>query len=94
VWGKEEMPCVRERNRGKNLGGVMYDIEKDVPVVLIRKSLKKYPFDSMAVGDSFKFDVKFLNRIRSSACIYSSKYKKKLVIGKISENEARCWRIK
>jgi len=74
----------------------MYEIEKDVPVVLIRKSFKKYPFDLMAVGDSFKFDVKFLNRIRTNASIYSSKHKKnkKFTLGKISDTEARCWRIK
>jgi hypothetical protein len=81
----------------KELDQRKFKIEKNVPCMPWIE--RKYPFNSMEVGDSFLIpdptpeDIK---KIRSAASVYGTRYKKKFSTQRDSEKlgSYRCWRTK
>jgi hypothetical protein len=53
----------------------------------------KYPFANMAIGDSFKFRLEHLLRIRNAASLYGKRTNKKFTVQRYIDS-GRCWRIK
>jgi len=68
-----------------------YVIEKDIP---LPEFDSKYPFGKMEVGDSFALSLGDRSRVTSVATRYSKTEDVKFTIRKVSDTEARCWRIK
>jgi len=71
-----------------------YKIEKDVPIPpQSHKAQSKYPFNTMAVGDSFALGDAQPNRVRSAAQAHSKRKGVKVVVRKTDDGTYRCWRI-
>lgn len=68
-----------------------YEIEKNIPLPhgWTKAGVGKYPFATMAVGDSFLMPL----AVRNSVSTYASRHNIKLVSRKISDTEARVWRV-
>lgn len=63
-------------------------IEKGVPIPP-KKSEQKYPFNKMAVGDSFTTNDK---RVRAAASAYGKRHGQTFVVRKDMAGGLRCWR--
>jgi hypothetical protein len=68
----------------------MITIEKGIPLVEAMRT-PIYPFDEMEIGDSFEYDSKKANNIRSCSRRY---LQKKFTVRKVAVDKVRCWRIK
>lgn len=68
----------------------MYKIEKGIPVGYETK--QTYPFDKMAVGDSFKAPVTERGKVTGSASHWGRRHKAKF-ISKTFGKEIRVWRV-
>ena len=68
-----------------------YSIDKDRPIPS-KSSRCDYPFKEMEIGDSFRFSLKEIKRVRN----FSHRYYKSMLftVHKTSEVSGRCWRIK
>lgn len=69
-----------------------FKIEKNVPIKRPVPNMR-YPFNKMAIGDSFKYPVKFKNRIGSSASTYSKKNNTRFTT-RTNGTVGRIWRIR
>jgi hypothetical protein len=68
-------------------------IDKDLPIPQTR-SLKKYPFQHMAVGDSFLMPEGMKRQTLSVAAKrYGDKHKMKFVTRMTEDKQIRCWRV-
>jgi hypothetical protein len=73
-------------------------IETDVPLVPAKAydvgGAKRYPFESMEVGDSFAFEAEAGKgeRVRGRAAQYGKAHGKRFVV-RIGQGKGRCWRI-
>lgn len=85
------MLIIENMKKEKDL--VEFQIEKNIP---IPQAKGIYPFSKMAVGDSFKFNMEIISKIRSAAYAWVSRFGngKKLRVKKIDKVSARCWRVK
>ena len=69
-------------------------IENNIPLPESTGGVRKYPFHSMAVGDSFTLprDVKY--NLQMAAYAHSKRHNKKFSVRNDSDdNLVRCWRI-
>lgn len=64
-------------------------VDKDVPLP------RKYPFDKMAVGDSFAVPPDIRRETVSVAAMrYGRKHKMKFSVRMVADRSYRCWRMK
>lgn len=73
----------------------MFEIEKNVPIPMAGRTECPFPFEGMAVGDSFKLPE---STSRSLINVWRQRYvaknpDKRFITRKIGQ-EIRCWRIK
>lgn len=71
-----------------------FEIEFGVPLpdkALYGKT-RKYPFDSMKVGDSFSFPDEHRKNVGAAAGYYGRKYGRRFVTACVGDGMARCWR--
>lgn len=76
----------------------MYEIEKNIPLMGARKSVLKYPFQDMEIGDSFFIPKGATKHVSASvqSCIkaYNKYYNKDIkVVTRREETGVRVWRI-
>jgi len=67
-------------------------IEKGVPVP--SRPAPLYPFLDMEKGDSFVLPLGWKGRVAMAAWKVTQKHGLGFIIRKISDTEARCWRVK
>ena len=72
-----------------------YSIEKDIPAPRIKPgSPGKYPFATMAIGDSFSFPASKRKVITKAAAMYRSRHPPwSYQIALDVEGKWRCWRL-
>ena len=76
-----------------------FKIDRNVPVPDSRKRTPKYPFHKVKVGESFTVRVSrdiaedTIRSLRSAASRYGRVYKMTFRVHRMSETEARCWRV-
>lgn len=69
-------------------------IEKGVPIPPVRAQYVRYPLLDMKKGDSFTIPAEWRTRVSVAATKLKRKHGLVFTVRRISETEARCWRIK
>jgi len=69
-----------------------YEVRRNVGMPA-RKS-HKYPFSSMAPGDSFQFPTEDISRIRSASSSYGKRHGMEFSVRRINGINSGCWRQK
>ena len=71
-----------------------YKIEKNISIIVNANARRrKYPFDKMEVGDSFKLNRSNKIRCACAAYQYGRRKDKKFTVRNIDDEHCRCWRI-
>lgn len=72
-----------------------FEIEKGVPIPPSQQGLgrQRYPFNRMAVGDSFTVPSDDSNRVRSAASAYAKQHRIGLTCRRESDGRVRVWRV-
>lgn len=75
-----------------------YPIEKNIPMPPQKHrygpGCLKYPFDQMAIGDSFSLDKEEKVRASVAASNYGARHDMKFAVRHMGNDEYRCWRTK
>lgn len=66
-------------------------VENNVPVPAFIEGARKFPFNTMAVGDSFLINGYDPTVVRTAAAAYGKAHKQKFTVRKTPEGH-RCWR--
>lgn len=72
-----------------------YEVESGIPIPSrpVGAQSKRYPFGKMEVGDSFSIPIGSRQRLSSAASWFGRRNQKRFSVLKLSDTEARCWRI-
>lgn len=71
----------------------MFEVEKDIPLPKTRQKLKKYPWDSMEIGDSFLVPKTEGKNARASAYASGFKSGRKYASRLQKDGTTRIWRL-